>query len=704
MKHHIIIYCLILSVTYICMPFEKAFACGPFYNEIPNPDFLILKSTSPDDNVSITALDNERENISLWASLTSDSINPEDIRNAVYKMSYSEFINEATSEISDSTNSFIATIIKNNDYDIVAFLSIAKHLEELRAEKRSEWHYPKNKTEDAPYQEIIDRCLAYSGGRLYDRYGLQAIRALFASKRYDDCIDFFNKYFADVPDNNLFKRMSLNYVAGANVHLGNTEEADLHFALSGDINSIKRDDAFAYMAGINPSAPALIQHIKESAGKCSAYNRKSADSLYVKSLLPTIKKINASEGNPNIADWLLAEAYIEGEFLCQPKEAIKALNSGLTNDKISLSAKENMEAYKILLTAREGDTKDILSDAKWIASHVVSGKKDYERWNDILCHIIWDYWVPQSLKKNDTTMAIRLSSFADYLLLERMGNKVTAYDNAISGVRDIPMSEIRTSSGLYNPKDYGCYTFHLMCALKPEQIEEYKNSLGDSWFDTVGRHDADYLNELIGTLYLRERNYKKAIELLSMVSPTYQYSLNTFNYLDRNPFTHKHERTETRWIHNDNNDFGKVQFRLSDICNSDTISPKNAKLTFAKEMNTLDSIIQSDSDINRRSLVKVQYAIGQLNSIDACWALTQYWKGWVSPMYDNDWYTDLDTQPAFTLYDRLISEARKDFTDPEYAAKAELLLNNYTEIARKYPATSTAKFLKANCDNYQDWL
>lgn len=110
MKHHIIIYCLILSVTYICMPFEKAFACGPFYNEIPNPDFLILKSTSPDDNVSITALDNERENISLWASLTSDSINPEDIRNAVYKMSYSEFINEATSEISDSTNSFIATI------------------------------------------------------------------------------------------------------------------------------------------------------------------------------------------------------------------------------------------------------------------------------------------------------------------------------------------------------------------------------------------------------------------------------------------------------------------------------------------------------------------------------------------------------------------------------------------------------------------
>ena len=704
MKRYNTILSLIFSAILCCLTSVETSACGPFYEEVPNPDFLIFESISPDENISVTTLDNEKENIALWASLTSNNINPDDIKKAVYKMTYSEFIKEATSEISDSTNSFIANVVRDNYYDIIAFLSIAKRLEELRAKNKSEWYYPKNKIEDTPYKEIIDQCLAYPGGRLYDRYGLQIIRALFASKRYDDSVNFYNKYFADIPDNNLFKRMSLNYVAGANVHLGNSEDANRHFALAGDINSINRDDAFAYMADLNPSSPALIQHIKESVNKCSAYNRKSSDTLYVKSLLPAIKKITVQRTNPHIADWLLAEAYIEGEFFNQSKDALKILNSGLANDKIDSVAKENMEAYRILLTAREGKTKDILSEAKWIASHVVSGKRDYEHWNDILCHIVWDYWVPQSLKRGDASMAIRLSSFADYLLLERMGNKVSVYDYGINGLRDIAMTELRSGSGLYNPKDYGCYTFHLMCSLTPEQIITYKESLGDSWFDTVGRHDADYLNELIGTLYLRERNYKKAEEYLSKVSSSYQYSLNTFDYLDRNPFTHKSERTETKWVNNGNDDFSKVQYRISDICRTDTVNPKNAKLTFAKKMNALDSIMQTDGDINKRGIAKIQYAIGQLNSVDACWALTQYWKGWVQPMYDNEWYTDFDTQPAFELYDRLIAEASEAFTDPEYAAKAELMLNNYHEVAKKYPNTSTAKFLEANCDNYRDWL
>ena len=79
--------------------------------------------------------------------------------------------------------------------------------------------------------------MSYRGGRFLGRYVLQGLRALFTLHRYDDCINWWDEVEERIPDD-VIKRMSMRYVAGAYFNTGDTEQAKALYGRAGDIESL----------------------------------------------------------------------------------------------------------------------------------------------------------------------------------------------------------------------------------------------------------------------------------------------------------------------------------------------------------------------------------------------------------------------------------------------------------------------------------
>ena len=130
---------------------------------------------------------NKQENLRLWQELTSKKIPLEDIEQAVYKDNSDVYADMFYYYENIHTDNLFYIYLRNTrDSELSDFLETAKMMEERWAEINSPWYYPATREygyEADNFQDVIDRCNDYKGTRLKDRYALQAVRALFASRR-----------------------------------------------------------------------------------------------------------------------------------------------------------------------------------------------------------------------------------------------------------------------------------------------------------------------------------------------------------------------------------------------------------------------------------------------------------------------------------------------------------------------------------------
>ena len=470
------------------------------------------------------------------------------------------------------------------------------------------------------------------------------------------------------------------------------------------------------MAELCPSSPDLLLFIQDEINRCGYYCYTKNDSLKTKNgLLPVIESIITKKEKPdNYAAFLFAASILEGDFNHNASRAKKYIKmAGKSADNPSLA--EHIRAYRIKLDWSGGNLSNMPSDIKWLGSKIEPTSDECNYWNRILGNLVYSKAVPSLLRKGDTTRAIQLAGFADYLLVNQQDKPFLSYHWTNAGYvtkEAYSLYDERTNPLVFNEIDYGCYTFQLMNSLSPEAVIDYKRNLRskseiDRYLNAVARTDDDYLNELIGTLYLREADYENAEKYLSMVSPAYQYKLNTYVYLKRDPYT-------------DRSDYQMKDYFENIYWGSNpepTLSyMEDVKLNFARMMRKWKHDMAHLPDPNRRGLAQIRYAIGYINSFTVCWALTSYYKGWPDTRFDctgcNGFICGLEDEDPDEItmknvkleYDRLVAGAMDMFDNPEYAAYANFLLHNYLTIAKHYGDTKIAKMLRAQCDSYGDWV
>lgn len=668
-------------------------ACGPFAGFTSNP--FVFHFYQEEESPSI-AERQKKENVALWQKSTSESISPKEIEAAVYDMSLQQLRNEF--ESGRPSNAFLAWIVRNDATEIKDFLLLAKELEELRVHRKSAWYFPADKKERfesheeaEKFHSILVRCRKHTSGFLSDRYGLQYVRALMDLHMYDDCFDFYRKTMSTFPDGNLFKNMAKGYLAGCLHRMGKPDEANRMFAELGDFNSI--------MNGKKPYFKALVENNPESDVIKSRLNHWIGYDGRAENLI-FIDVADAALSSPKVinrGDWLYLKAYVEEIYNRNHKKALELVRRALDQSFSRALMRHDAELMELCLSAGQSEVRNDLG-------HYVDKFQSEKR-------PLFFYVVPALLKQGRVSEAILLANFA-------------------SSIKEYHEDSwtLPNRNHIYHEVDNDTYAntgFQLMLSRSAQEIADYKKFLTSrsaivkKVIDRI-RHDDDYLDEIIGTLYMREGNYDKAVEYLSRVSTDYQKSMNLYGcgYLDKNPWVDCYMPAD-KWAYPEKKEDVEESLRSTFYPENSSrlLSPDDAKLNFAKGMSKLQHAMKTGS-ADERGLARIRYALARFNSYNDCWALTRYWDGNANqcnykPFYW-EWdgnYRELDylielTGPIPTK-EWLECELRKGLAElksPEAIAEAEFLRRNYKTVAKHYPSTKVGNYLASHCDSWSDWL
>lgn len=681
----------------------------------PNTEFLYVNKCRKEQKIT------EKEcNLHQWQQLTSKNIPTHDIEEAVYQDDYEKMYKIFCYPRIHTENKFYNFLLNTNDWEIINFLLIAKGIEELRFEYVSPWYYPSSRQTDCfveyedqrsvgrqetleieksnDIQYFIKSIKSYNGTRLRDRYGLQMVRALFASHQYDKCIEYYDSAFVKIPNSNLFKNMALDYVAGCWMHLGDKDKANKYFIKTGDLWSLRVENPIAYMAEKNPDAFGLLEYLQE----CSSDSAKLCSLKLIAEQVLKERKVKCR------GDWEFALAYMFGEYLNNYKIAGLHIKKGLQSNFSSNDLRDHAIAYRMKCDAANGKSSQLISDLKWFENKINLVASDANEWNRMLQNIIYVHWIPKLWKKKDYAMAILLCGYAD--------NLYYSMQNYFE-----PISKMRKNEELINPNDYGNLSFQLMGTLQSSQlIGAYRQIVENGplykQLKKYARTDTDYIYELIGTLALREENYKRAIVYLSRVSEKYQRTMNIYKrgYLFRNPFE---AYPSQRLVECYGTPIWKNDRKRKDVFDRST----QVKLMFASKMYRYQQMIKIGRTKDERGFARLMYAIGRRNSFEDCWALTQYWRGEcvLSLFYPLLQYWDDSSNLYDFLYDYRKAGGYKDTENLYYEeckkamamlhsdetkAKAEYLFCHLRTIIKRYPNTSIAQKIRSSCDILHLWL
>ena len=707
---------------------NDAYACAPSFYSVS--ELYMYRVYNMNTETQLAVKDDTSgvgQNCREWQKLTSETIPLEDIYKVVYTMSLDE-----VEKIYDNPNlaydNKLVEWITKKDRSLLEFLYLAKSNEHIRAKRSSRWYYPSMKIKSRmSIEEIADKALAATDARLRDRYILQATRALFSLQRYNECIALWESEASKLPADNQMRQMIQAYVAGAEFHTNNVNKAIKYYAQIGDIESVifcsnktgkklSEVEALKVVCAHNPNShhvtktlQKLVRQIEPDTGGVYGSGwlefQEERRNDMVSKLLPLCLEMAKSSKTENPAMW-----YYTAAFMSDLVGNTSKANSYLTlaeGAKSSDFIDQSIKVMRIYLTAKNSKYDStyeakLFEEIKWLDNLIVNNIDDEVRkevsrgyalcgaysfyyWNDMMRRIILSEVCPRMIKAGKTTRALQLANMADNRLLGLVDAREDVYYENVNG--EYKRKEIRYTMTEYryaddaNSFDYSNHFFDMIDSLGVnsakrylQRVEEPKSEF-DHFLNARSYVNKEYLNDIIGTLCLREMRYGEAVKHLNKVSDKFnKYHLNTNEYMRFDPFS----------------------MAKKSISKEQRIT----RYKFAREMHSLEQKIEHSTDPNEKAKAMVRFATGLRNSFDICWPLTQYYCGY---MFAREWMRDKYTKAAHRKVEQMVAEACKIVTDKEVAAEINYELCNFKTIAEQYPDTQKGKLVRGKCDKLYDY-
>ena len=637
----------------------------------------------------------DQANCKAWQALTGGAATVEDIRQVVYKYSLSQLENLLKTK--DSQNSFARYIARHQDKETADFLVLAKTCELARAEMADPWYYPSKDDEvRTRLEDVITAAASYKGKRLEDRYILQAVRAMFSLGMFSSIDSLWQERGSSVKPG-IIRDMTTGYVAGALYNTGRKDQALKQYLASNDLLSIRdlypeyssTADLLAFAASHCPDSPQIPSILQESIirleHEAKGWEYGELDSGTADRYLAASLKAAANSKTPGI--WYYTAAYLtdlkgaDADALLSKAE--KAAKSDFIADAVRV-----MRIYLDAKTFTPGADYNsrLLSQLRWLDGKICANLDDkikdltasswmlqqnfsYYWWNDMLRKILLGYVAPK-MDNSDPVLALRLRNMADNRLLSLAGRRIV-------GDKSLSLKQYRHSPDIHNDFDWSNDFFLCLDTLDISSVVEYEQRAGrgaselERFLDDRGWIDHDYLREIIGTRYLRLRDYRQAALFLAKVPSKYELRTNVHPFFDRLPF-----------------EYGFIRAKAP---------AKGYKLAFAREMVSLQQKMKS-SDPNVSGEAMVRFGIGLRSSFDFCWALTQYHQG-----AEDKWLTSEERRLALLDSELYIRRGLETIRDEEAAARAHASVFQFKTAAEHYPGTRAGQAVASQCDRLRDY-
>lgn len=669
-----------------------------------------------------------------WQKLSSGTIPLEDIYKVIYTIPLKELQKICSSRKVKHNNKFVQWIAQK-DRALLDCILLAKTNEYIRVKHNSRWYYPTmNIGIDMTLEDVVEKSLSAKDVRLRDRYLLQAVRALFSLTRYEECVALWDNEVSKLPEDNLMRQLIQPYIAGAEFRLNHPDRAMEYFAHIGDVESLyycaeklghptSKVGILEMVCRYAPNSPYIAQslqrYIREvepdgatfgSYGSGYAEEQERARRDRIKWLRPFCLKMAKNSKVENQALWYYTAAFLSdlaGETATASYQLSLAEKS-----KSSAYIDESIKVLRIYLDAKLSKydasyEAKLFEQIKWFDSKIAGNINDEVRyevhrgyklysgesfyyWNDMLRRIVLAEVCPRMLKAGKTTRALQLANMADNRLFslvdrrELYGWIETKDGYEYSVENSYTLKQYRYSEN-FNSIDYSNHFFEMVDSLGANSAKRYLQNVMnptseyDRYLNARGYTGKDYLNDIVGTQYIREMRYGEAVKYLANVSEAYnRHHLNVIMQYD--PFCVAREFVES--------DF-------------------DTRYEFAREMYSLEQAIKREKDPNIKAQKMLKYSIGLRNSFDRCWPLTQYYRGfsyWGCVTGEKrDWENDKYTTAAKQKAQQYAELACQTATDKEVAANIHYELCNFKTVAEKYPNTEKGTLVRGKCDKLIDY-
>lgn len=645
------------------------------------------------------------ENIKLWRKQTNTTISDEEIENYVYTLS------------ADELKAHRESCIKNLGEDAYKFLIYAKQCEKTREEMNDPWYYPtKNDPLVKTLQEISEKgMIMISHDKYFNRYVLQAIRALVTMHKDSTAISFWEKAKSKM-SNDIIRTMAERHVAMAYKKTGKKVQARKIYAHVGDLISLyqccdSRTQIWEDVFREHPNSPffvdvmqSLLTHLDN---RYLDKNPKDAEYRFF-SYKDDMEQLNTAL---RIAIWATKDRrvkdkamwyYSAAALLDSKGEAEKALSyaeQGMEYCRKGSFMDNSMRVLRIYLEAQSCNYDSayiahLADDMTWLSSlakrNITNGlRKELKRrlitsggigynsysyysevtytnkmyWSDAINRILVDALAPRLKQQGKPVDALLIANLGEFWLPRNATGK------AHSPNTPSPYSFTDHSNAMAEMADT-CSANDIIAMYM--RIKQPGNAM-DSIVARNGKVDRDYWCDVIGTHCIAEHRYQEAVTWLKQSSLSFQKKSSTWNWFDQDPFCLKIGwSTEKRHIIKKKADY---------------------KLAYAKRMVELEHQMTSANTADKRAEAMILYGVGLRNQSDWCWALTRY----SDFLYTHDDY--VDSKKSKSMIDKglalMKNKELKAYYLHSFARNKEVMDLCYN--------TKIAKKLQARCDIWRDY-
>ncbi len=588
---------------------------------------------------------------------------------------------------------------RNNDYDFCSNLYKEAYGDDYDPEW-NDWYYPTKDDLDkakANLDEVITAAKGYKGSKYADRYILLAMRALFQSGQFDEVIKYYTESLSRIPATSDCLTLIDDLYAGALLRTGKKDEAIEIYAKINDNVSLSWCVAGKYeyktlmdTYNKNHNSKAIpwimiqfIDNINYELGRKEFYGKDdSLHNLAIKrdaaNFIAEANRIADSKATDNPALWKSAVAYCNYR-LGKYQDAKKQIDAAMSMAG-SASVKENARMTRLLIYAADKNytpayANFMLTELKWLKSKVKADVENYiENFETV----------------HDAISDKQLKAAVGGLHLSICKTDPNMYANS-NGLGWFMTADYESRL------DYSSRYFASLCDLTAAETEDFYNKFStrdelSKWLWGQIEHNQDYFNDLIGTKYLAEGNYQKAIQFLQKVPLTFLDQQAIAKYMLYRDYS------KAKW--------DVLQLKGSDInswyADEDEVELpaliKNPKLEFCKEMTSLMGQASQP-----QKAYEIATRIYQASNDGDCWFLSRYLKSS---------YYEISSTPSeidFVKETRRHLETAINASDPKLKEKALFALaltsipDSYETREYNYDAGKYETTVDRNHQNFKDF-
>ena len=522
---------------------------------------------------------------------------------------------------------------KKGDQEMISYLNQLNTYIAISDQLQETWKYP-TKQELQQRRQNLNRMIAlakaYKGTKLKAQWKLLNMRANMVLGQHAANIAFWDTQASKLPAS-VYRDMMRNIYAGALLHEGRRTEACDIYAEQGDMVSIKwAMRKIRNLGGIKtiyeeaPDSPTMSFLIQDFVNNAQETIDSDGDKEYVEEFLDHrvilkhevdnfISYANNLVKNGKVkspALWLAAIGelhYLYGNN----DEGMKALNKAVDMNGTK-RMKDNARAIRAVVCVKNATldkeySQWMTNEIKWLVSMVhdenatnpegATENPYHNHYSDVLDRLVYKELIPKYEKSGRPDMAAALLAMMESgkLTKEEAGNETPEYWNEYFNYIDKMTAEelIRYCQFLQKSTD--------------DPFEQYVKSFV--------KYPKDYMNDLIGTKYLANGEFEKALPYLNQVPLSFLESQNISYY-------HSHrDYTKARWFVRQK-DNEKESY--TDGPNLGTITV-NKKAAFCRDMIQLE---EQYSIANAQARQEIAYNMAvryfQASFLGECWWLTNY--------------------------------------------------------------------------------